>query len=72
MLQNSEFGGSVHVVTQYHFTAWPDHGVPDYATAILAFHRRLRSTHQPSIGPMLVHCRLVEHCIHSLANLLCR
>ena len=47
------------MVSQYHFTAWPDHGVPDYATAMLAFHRRVRSNHHSSIGPMMVHCRLV-------------
>ena len=61
MFQNTELGNRLHVVTQYHFTAWPDHGVPDYATAVLAFHRRLRGTHHPSIGPMLIHCRLVKH-----------
>ena len=44
-------------MTQYHFTAWPDHGVPDYATPILAFHRRVRAQHHPSRGPMVVHCR---------------
>ena len=44
-------------MTQYHFTAWPDHGVPDYATPILAFHRRVEAQHHPSKGPMLVHCR---------------
>jgi len=43
-------------VTQFHFTAWPDHGVPDYATPILAFHRRVKSHHNPSRGPLLVHC----------------
>ena len=44
-------------IAQYHFTAWPDHGVPDYATPILAFHRRVKSKHNPRRGPLLVHCR---------------
>ena len=44
-------------VTHFHFTAWPDHGVPDYATPILAFHRRVKNEHKPSKGPMVVHCR---------------
>ncbi|XP_064386173.1 uncharacterized protein LOC135334783 [Halichondria panicea] len=42
--------------TQFHFTTWPDHGVPDYATPILGFHRRVQSQHKPSKGPLLVHC----------------
>ncbi len=42
--------------TQFHFTTWPDHGVPDYATPILGFHRRVKSQHKPSRGPLLVHC----------------
>ena len=42
-------------VTQFHFTAWPDHGVPDYATPILAFHRRIMKEHKS--GPIIVHCR---------------
>ncbi|XP_064386164.1 uncharacterized protein LOC135334777 [Halichondria panicea] len=43
-------------VKLFHFTAWPDHGVPDYATPILAFHRRVKSQHKPSKGPILIHC----------------
>ncbi|XP_064386168.1 uncharacterized protein LOC135334780 isoform X2 [Halichondria panicea] len=43
-------------VKLFHFTAWPDHGVPDYATPILAFHRRVQSQHKPSKGPILIHC----------------
>ena len=43
-------------VKLFHFTAWPDHGVPDYATPILAFHRRIQSQHKPSKGPILIHC----------------
>ena len=42
-------------VTRFHFTAWPDHRVPDYATRILAFHRRVKKEHRPSKGPMMVH-----------------
>ena len=63
-------------VTQFHFTAWPDHGVPDYATLILAFHRRVKKQHKPSEGPMLVHCRYRElfsntlH-VHCICGLLC-
>ena len=52
-------GSSEHSlkVTHFHFTAWPDHGVPDYATPILTFHRRVEKEHKPSKGPMIVHCR---------------
>jgi len=52
-------GSSEHPlkVTQFHFTAWPDHGVPDYATPILAFHNRVRKEHKFSKGSMVVHCR---------------
>ena len=46
-------------VVQFHFTAWPDHGVPQYATAMLAMRRRVRA-HYTDVcheeGPMLVHC----------------
>ena len=44
-------------VIQFHFTAWPDHGVPDYATPILAFHRRVMKEHRAKKGPLMVHCR---------------
>ncbi len=44
---------------QFHFTSWPDHGVPQYATAMLSLLRRVRSHYGnscPEEGPMLVHC----------------
>ena len=52
-------GSSKHPLklTHFHFTTWPDHGVPDYATPILAFHRRVKKEHKFSKGPMVVHCR---------------
>ncbi len=49
--------GKPFKTTQFHFTTWPDHGVPaDYATPILGFHRWVKSQHKPSRGPLLVHC----------------
>ena len=46
-------------VTQFHFTAWPDHGVPDYATSLLAFHKKVKKHHKPFMGPMIIHCRFL-------------
>ena len=43
-------------VRQFHFTSWPDHGVPQYATAMLAMVRRVQAFHLPEGGPMVVHC----------------
>ena len=41
------------MITHYHFTSWPDHGVPEYGTPILAFHRRIRKDYKPCKG---THC----------------
>ena len=43
-------------VTQFHFTSWPDFGVPQEASAMLKFVRRVRDSVEPSHGPMVVHC----------------
>ena len=44
-------------VTQYHFTSWPDHGVPQFATSLIAFIRRVQKGHNKNDGyPLLVHC----------------
>ena len=63
-------------VVQFHFTSWPDHGTPMYATALLAFHRRVASHQMPEPttgggvggggggnnlwGPAVVHCSAGE------------
>ncbi|XP_061653969.1 receptor-type tyrosine-protein phosphatase F-like isoform X9 [Phyllopteryx taeniolatus] len=41
---------------QFQFMAWPDHGVPEYPTPILAFLRRVKACNPPDAGPMIVHC----------------
>ncbi|XP_028402504.1 receptor-type tyrosine-protein phosphatase F-like [Dendronephthya gigantea] len=47
---------SERYVTQFHFTAWPDHGVPKYPTQLLAFQHALRSPGVEINGPIVVHC----------------
>ncbi|XP_065698706.2 receptor-type tyrosine-protein phosphatase F isoform X10 [Patagioenas fasciata] len=41
---------------QFQFMAWPDHGVPEYPTPILAFLRRVKACNPPDAGPLVVHC----------------
>ncbi|XP_078733036.1 receptor-type tyrosine-protein phosphatase delta isoform X20 [Lampetra fluviatilis] len=43
-------------VRQFQFTAWPDHGVPEYPTPFLAFLRRVKTCNPSDAGPMVVHC----------------
>ena len=45
------------VVTQLHYTAWPDHGVPENVMSLIGFIRRVRKHHPASLDqPLLVHC----------------
>ncbi|XP_013929980.1 PREDICTED: receptor-type tyrosine-protein phosphatase kappa isoform X4 [Thamnophis sirtalis] len=50
----------IREVKQFHFTGWPDHGVPYNATGLLSFIRRVKQSNPPSAGPIVVHCRCVE------------
>ena len=44
-------------VTHFHYTGWPDHGVPQFATSLLSFMRRTQKAHDKGQrGPLLVHC----------------
>ena len=44
-------------MAQYHYTSWPDHGVPIIATSLLSFIRRVQKEHNKELGvPLLVHC----------------
>ncbi|KAG8123862.1 hypothetical protein E2320_019234, partial [Naja naja] len=46
----------IREVKQFHFTGWPDHGVPYNATGLLSFIRRVKQSNPPSAGPIVVHC----------------
>ena len=52
--------GATRHVTQYHYTTWPDHGIPT-ATALVDFWKTVRTSHRnrKSPSPLLVHCRSV-------------
>ncbi|XP_075265681.1 receptor-type tyrosine-protein phosphatase S-like isoform X1 [Convolutriloba macropyga] len=43
-------------VRQFQFTDWPDHGVPEYATPVIAFVKKVKLSNPPNAGPIVVHC----------------
>ncbi len=55
-MQTSKPHSAPLIITHYHFLDWPDHGVPKFATPLIAFIRRVRKAHTKDGPPMLVHC----------------
>ncbi|XP_040059976.1 receptor-type tyrosine-protein phosphatase T isoform X18 [Gasterosteus aculeatus] len=46
----------IRELRQFHFTSWPDHGVPCYATGLLGFIRQVKFLNAPDAGPIVAHC----------------
>ncbi|XP_071242872.1 receptor-type tyrosine-protein phosphatase T isoform X16 [Salvelinus alpinus] len=46
----------IREIRQFHFTSWPDHGVPCYATGLLGFVRQVKFLNSPDAGPIVAHC----------------
>ncbi|NXX48435.1 PTPRV phosphatase, partial [Tricholaema leucomelas] len=55
------------LLSHLHYTAWPDHGIPESTTSIMTFRELVREHIQSSkeAGPTLVHCRQGSALGHS-------
>ncbi|KFW84813.1 Receptor-type tyrosine-protein phosphatase epsilon, partial [Manacus vitellinus] len=47
------------LVTQLHFTSWPDFGVPFTPIGMLKFLKKVKALNPAHAGPIVVHCRYV-------------
>ncbi|KAK3768343.1 hypothetical protein RRG08_031133 [Elysia crispata] len=56
MKRHSMKGSTERTVYHYHYTEWPDHGVPDYCLPVLSFVQKSAAQSGPENGPIIVHC----------------
>ncbi|XP_068539607.1 receptor-type tyrosine-protein phosphatase eta isoform X11 [Anas acuta] len=56
-VENANTGES-RIVRQFHFTSWPDHGVPETTDLLINFRHHVHeySSQNPIDSPVLVHC----------------
>ncbi|XP_041117348.1 receptor-type tyrosine-protein phosphatase epsilon-like isoform X3 [Polyodon spathula] len=54
--QTSEGSKAPRLITQLHFTSWPDFGVPFTPIGMLKFLKKVKSVNPSFAGPIVVHC----------------
>lgn len=81
-LTDTDSGDSREII-QFHYTTWPDFGVPSSPTAFLEFLRKVRESGvlEEDVGPAIVHCSagigrsgtfcLVDSCLVLVIIFLC-
>lgn len=60
-------GNTERTVWQYHFRAWPDHGVPTDPGGVLDFLEEVNLKQESILeaGPIVVHCRYTRAHTHT-------
>lgn len=60
--QQEEQLDSTRLIRHFHYTVWPDHGVPETTQSLIQFVRTVRDyiNRTPDTGPTVVHCRYVQ------------
>ncbi|MEQ2157533.1 hypothetical protein GOODEAATRI_002726 [Goodea atripinnis] len=58
--QASDAAKTPRLVTQLHFTSWPDFGVPFSPIGMLKFLKKVKTVNPPCSGPIVVHCRGIK------------
>ncbi|XP_065828956.1 tyrosine-protein phosphatase non-receptor type 12-like [Oscarella lobularis] len=52
----ADYDGDVLLVKQFHYNAWPDHGVPDTVEPVLKMIEMIRNVQPGNEPPLVVHC----------------
>lgn len=48
--------GEVREILQFHYTAWPDHGVPDSPHSLMSMLAMIRDAQPTNDVPLVIHC----------------
>ncbi|XP_014783728.1 receptor-type tyrosine-protein phosphatase T isoform X3 [Octopus bimaculoides] len=51
-----QMNGVSKIVKQFHYTTWPDHGVPKFGNSLILFRQKIRAFDRLDNGPVIVHC----------------
>ncbi|KAK3787252.1 hypothetical protein RRG08_055974 [Elysia crispata] len=49
-------GGQSKYIKQFHYTTWPDHGVPRFGHSLLLFRQKIRAYDPLDMGTLIIHC----------------